>query len=106
MEHAASDTGTAGMKNTKPRIDLRLDEAQKRLLETAAAVSGQTLTSFLLSHGLQAAHDVIQEYRATKLTLSDSERFVELLENPAEPPASLKDAAQRYKDQISSSHGL
>jgi uncharacterized protein (DUF1778 family) len=60
---------TAQTKTKINRIDLRFSLSQKALLEKAAALKGQTLSSYLLSHGLEAAQaDILA---AQRLVLSD-----------------------------------
>lgn len=87
------------------RIDLRLDATQKALLEAAAAVTGQSLMSFIVSNSLKVAQGVLQEYRASELSLADSEKFLRLLEDPAEPNDALVNAARRHRKKIVPSHG-
>ncbi|MFZ1730338.1 MAG: DUF1778 domain-containing protein [Bacteroidota bacterium] len=88
------------------RIDLRLEEKQKSLLEAAAALTGQSLMSFVVSNSLRVAQDVLSEYKATELSLADFEKFMRILEEPAKPNKALLRAAERYHRRIESSHGL
>ena len=97
---------TAARHARKLRIDIRLDPEQKTLLEEAAAVSGHSLTSFLLANTLPAARAVIREHQATKLSRTDAEKFMELLENPPKPNAALKAAVREYLENISESDGF
>ncbi len=107
MEEKALQTEDTQDKPVKDRrIDLRLEAKQKAVLEAAAAVSGQSLMSFVVSNSLKVAQDVLREYRATELSLADSERFMRLLETPAEPNAALLNAAQRHRKKIEYSHGV
>jgi len=100
MEH------TASIHSRKLRIDIRLDQEQKSLLEEAAAVSGHSLTSFLLANALPAARAVIREHQTTKLSRADSERFIELLEHPHEANEALKSAVREYLENIPDSDGF
>ncbi len=97
---------TASIHNRKLRIDIRLDPEQKSLLEEAAAVSGLSLTSFLLAKSLPAAHAVIREHQTTKLSRADAEQFFELLEHPPKPNEALKSAVREYQEHISDSDGF
>ncbi|MBR9977322.1 MAG: DUF1778 domain-containing protein [Bacteroidetes bacterium] len=97
-------------KHEKPakdrRIDLRLEAKQKAMLEAAATATGQSLMSFIVSNSLKVAQSVLREYRATELSLADSEKFMRMLENPAKPNKALLKAARRHRQKIKSSHGL
>lgn len=97
---------TTSVHSRKLRIDIRLDPEQKSLLEEAAALSGHSLTSFLLANTLPAAHAVIREQQTTKLSRADSERFLELLENPPKPNNALKSAVREYLKNIPVSDGF
>lgn len=85
------------------RFDLRLSEEQKNIFETAATLSGQTLTSFFLSNMIEKAQLIIKNYKEvqqiqqTILSARDSKRFIEILEDNKEPNKALKAAYSRYK---------
>ena len=76
------------------RVELRLRPEDKAVLTRAAALERLDLTSFILRAALPRAQATIEE--AEKLTLSerDSLRVLDLLENPPEPPARLRRAAE------------
>lgn len=97
---------TASIHARKLRIDIRLDPEQKSLLEEAAAVSGHSLTSFLLANSLPAAHAVLREHQTTVLSRTDAEKFIALLENPPKPNTALRSAVREYRDHISESDGF
>ncbi|MCZ7554805.1 MAG: DUF1778 domain-containing protein [Bacteroidia bacterium] len=94
------------IRTRKLRIDIRLDPEQKSLLEEAAAVSGHSLTSFLLANSLPAAHAVIREHQTTVLSRTDAEKFIALLENPPKPNKALKSAVREYLKNITDSDGF
>ncbi len=81
------------------RVDLRISQEQKDLLETAASLKGLSLSAYLLSNSLEAARKDIESYE--KLVLSDKDRdlFLSLIENPPEPNQNLKSAMKRFKDK-------
>ncbi|MCB2206211.1 DUF1778 domain-containing protein [bacterium] len=106
MEERTVRTDDTEKKPAKDRrIDLRLDAKQKALLEAAAAVTGQSLMSFIVSNSLTVAQRVLREYRDTELSVADSEIFMRLLENPEEPTEALLNAARRHRRKTTSSHG-
>ena len=85
------------------RFDFRMSEEEKSLFETAAEISGQTLTSYFLSNMKQISQNIIKSYKEvqevqqTILTKRDSKRFIELLEDNSEPNKALKTAYERYR---------
>lgn len=86
------------MATTKDaRLEMRLSEDHKRLLEQAAALAGQPLTSFAVSHLLEDAQEILDRHRRTTLSAADQKRFVEILDSDEQPAPALKKAVKRYK---------
>jgi len=81
-------------------LDVRLPWAVKQAVEQAAAQLGQSVDEFAASVLASTAREVIDHRGVTVLTPRDWERFVALLDRPAEPNAALKAAAQRYKQHF------
>lgn len=82
------------------RLDLRSTATQKSLIEKAAALLGESLTSFVLSTLIDESLKVIREHKATELTMRDWEAFNALLLADAEPNAKLKDAFSEYQRRV------
>ncbi len=82
-------------------LNMRVEPTQKRLLEKAAEVSGQSVTSFVLEHALQAAHRELDEVRNYSLSLRDAQVFMAALENPPAPNPALKKAFTDYQKKYS-----
>jgi uncharacterized protein (DUF1778 family) len=81
-------------------LDLRLPSAVKDAVEQAAAHLGQSVDQFAVSALAHTARQVIEHHGVTVLTARDWERFLALLDEPAEPNVALKVAAERYKQQF------
>lgn len=79
------------------RLDFRLPTDQKALIERAASLQGQTLSQFAISILVQTARETIQQAAVTDLTVRDRNRFMKMLDAPAEPNTALKAAAKRYR---------
>lgn len=79
------------------RLDMRLTSEQKELLERAAAISGQPLTGFALSHLLDQAQAILERYQKTVLSRRDQEAFLEILATDSAPAPALKEALRRHK---------
>jgi uncharacterized protein (DUF1778 family) len=77
------------------RLEVRLTKEHKRLLEQAAAVTGQTLSSFTASTLIARAREVVEGYFRTTLSPRDWERFLEIIEEK-EPPPELVEAVRRH----------
>ena len=79
------------------RLDLRLAPEDKELLEKAAAIQGQSLTSFTVSALREKAEDVLAKSRNTELTRRDMALFSKVLDHAEAPNAALRAAARRLK---------
>jgi uncharacterized protein (DUF1778 family) len=79
------------------RLMARISTNQKRLLQRAADIRGQTLTEFVVSAAQEAATRAIVDQEVIELSLRDSQAFAEGLLNPPPVDASLRAAARRYK---------
>lgn len=66
------------------RLNFRLTEDQERALRQAAALTGQSVSGFVLSSAVEHAHELLE--RANTIELSDAafRRFVAALDEPAE----------------------
>ena len=79
------------------RVDFRLSQDHKRMIEQAASVTGQSVSDFAVANLIQAAQRTIEEATVTKLSMRDRDLFLSLIESDAKPNKGLKDAAARYK---------
>ena len=82
----------------RERLDLRLPADKKQTIEQAAALSGQTVSNFILSTTVRQARKVIRESASIELSNRDRDRFLAALDDAdAKPNAALLRAAGRYK---------
>jgi uncharacterized protein (DUF1778 family) len=79
------------------RIDLRVTQEQKELLEKAASVRGISLSAYTLFYLLPIAKQEIEA--SERLVLSDRDRdlFMSMMENPPELKGNLKTAIKKYR---------
>ncbi|MCT7358596.1 DUF1778 domain-containing protein [Thalassolituus pacificus] len=61
------------------RINLRLKNQAKAVLERAASLEGKTVSSFILASALQQAEQTIAEHEVMKLNAQDARAFFEAL---------------------------
>jgi uncharacterized protein (DUF1778 family) len=91
----------APQSTSMARLEARISPEIKALLQKAADLEGRTLTDFVVSSVQAEAYRVIERYQTLKLSLEDSEAFVQALLNPPKPNNALKTAARRYKKALS-----
>lgn len=82
----------------KQRIDLRLTEEDKDLIEEAAAMTNQTITQFMVNSASERAAEVIEQHRRLILNENSWNRVMDALDNPPEPNDQLKRAAKRLQN--------
>lgn len=78
------------------RLEARVPQETKAVLERAAALQGRKMTDFVVSSALEAAHRVLRESELSNLTQRDRITFVEALLNPPAPNERLRKAAARH----------
>ena len=82
------------------RFDARLNEEQKLLIQKAADIEGRTMTDFVLHSAETAAERTIEQHALLTLSARETERFVDVILNAAEPGPVLRSAARHYKDVL------
>jgi len=78
------------------RLEVRLTREHKLLLEQAAALTGQRLSTFPVSVLLERARQIVSDNTRTTLSPRDFERFLQILDEK-EPPPELVDAFRRAR---------
>lgn len=82
----------------KQRIDLRLTDDDKSIIEEAAAISNQTITQFVVASASERAAEVIEQHRRMVLNeQSWSTLVMEAITQPPAPNDRLKRAAKRLQ---------
>ncbi|MCP4699419.1 MAG: DUF1778 domain-containing protein [Gammaproteobacteria bacterium] len=79
------------------QISIRATSELKNMFVQAAALSGMTMTDFLLFSARKAAERVIAESETVILNNEERDRFLALLDSPPPPNTTLKAAMQRHK---------
>ncbi|MDJ1169218.1 DUF1778 domain-containing protein [Roseofilum sp. BLCC_M154] len=88
-------------KTSSARLEARISQETKALVQKAADLEGRTLTDFVVASVQAAAYKVIEEHQTLKLSIEDSEAFVDAILNSPKPNEALKSAALRYKQTMS-----
>ena len=84
------------------RIETRVSQEQKELIERAAAVSGRTVSDFVLAHVEVAAKKVIEELEKLYLDQTQSRILVDALLSPKKPNKKLKTAMEQHRKRVES----
>jgi uncharacterized protein (DUF1778 family) len=92
-----SDTTPPRESHKAARFEARLTPEQKSILLKAAALTGRSLTDFVVQSAQEAATRALREHEAITLSVRDREAFVAALLKAPAPGPSLRKAAQRYK---------
>ncbi len=83
------------------RLDLRIQSELKILIERAAALSGETLSSFVLGSTLRRARKVLREADVINPSDEARDRFLKVLDdNDERQNAALLKAAELHKQNI------
>lgn len=82
------------------RLELRLDSKRKRLIEQAAELLGQSVSSFTVSSAVLQANQVIERFGTQVLSDRDRSAFLKALDNPPRPNARLRKAFKAHDKQV------
>lgn len=81
------------------RIDLRVTQEQKELLERAASLKGISLSAYTLFYVLQVAQKEVDANERLVLSDLDRDLFMSVMENPPELKGELKSAIKKYREK-------
>ena len=82
----------------KQRIDLRLNEDDKHMIEEAAAMTNQSISQFMVSTATERAAEVIDQHRRLLLNEESWNLVMDAITNPPVPNDRLKRAANRLRE--------
>ena len=97
-QRSASEYGEHSVADA--RIEARLPAEVKALIQDGAALTGRSLSDFVVSSAAAAAEVAIREERMLRLTRRDSELFLATLENPGEPNEALLRAIAHRRELL------
>ena len=86
-------------KNKDCRIDLRVTQEQKEILERAASLKGVSLSAYTLFYVLPMARQEIDLHERLVLSNRDRDLLMSALENTTELSSKLKSAIKKYRDK-------
>ena len=101
MAHIAAVPGPTRKTPKAERLVARVSPDDKRVIERAAALSGQSVASFVVAHARDAAEKALERHDRIRLNAEDSRRFVEgLLAPTRKVPKAAKDAFEDYRQTV------
>ncbi len=84
-------------KKSSARFNFRLPADIKERIESAALVSGLTVTDFAINSLADSADSVLEKHESRILTNRDRDVFLAMLENPPKPNKALLEAVREYR---------
>jgi uncharacterized protein (DUF1778 family) len=78
------------------RLEARITADQKALFQRAAALTGRSLTDFVVSSAQEIAARLVREQQVMALSDRDRKAFVAALLKPTGPGPRLRKAARQY----------
>jgi uncharacterized protein (DUF1778 family) len=97
--HSDTQKHTRNTSNTT-RLELRISQKHKELIEEAARSLDLTTSAFVLRTMSQVSEDVLRRDRATVVPQDFYEAMIASLDSPAEPNKALAEAARRSREMI------
>lgn len=88
------------VKTQDKRLDVRLRDEHKRLIERAAYMLGQSVSSFTVSTLVREAETVVQRHEGLVLSDRDRDAFLAALDNPPEPSERLRRYAREHEKRV------
>lgn len=80
------------------RLVARVSLDVQELIQSAAEISGATVSQFLVDSAMSKARTVINDAMTIKLSIQGSKDLFALLDNPPPPNNKLKSLAERYNN--------
>ncbi|MDR2503008.1 MAG: DUF1778 domain-containing protein [Deltaproteobacteria bacterium] len=84
------------------RMDMRVPQPVRDIIDRAAAMQGRTRTDFVLEAALEKAEQIIERQTIIRLALQDQELLVKALtrDRVEDTPQYVKDIAQEYTARV------
>lgn len=82
--------------NRTSRIEARIAPDALLIVKRAAEIEGRSVSDFVVVAAQEAARRTIEEAHLIRLSVEDQNRFADLLLNPPEPSAALKQAKEAH----------
>jgi uncharacterized protein (DUF1778 family) len=97
---SAASEQQAHAHTKRSRFNARLLDEQKAVIERAAAITGQSVSQFIVSSAQRAAEETIREHEVISLSARDSKAVMEALLHPAPANEVLHRAMERHRELV------
>ena len=84
------------------RINLWLNETEKRRIEQAASAEGKTVSAFIVSSALETAEKTIDRHETMAFSRDDALCFFDALTDPPPPNDRLRAALEEHTRRVES----
>jgi len=81
------------------RLEARVPGGQKDFFQRAAALTGRTLSEFVIDSAQEKAMKIVQEHEVIRLSRAEQIAFVSAVLTPAKPGARLRKAVRSYRQK-------
>ena len=82
------------------RLEARISERQKSLIEKAAAYEGRSVSEFVVQSAQRAAEEVVRRHEVWELNAQQSRAFVDSLLKPKKGNKRLRDAVRDHRKTV------
>lgn len=97
----SADNHALADRNKKARVEFRVPQEVKELLEQAAELGGVSATDIAIRAIREAARRELESHATTSLDMDEARRFAEALEQPGRSRVELEKAFTRRDNLIS-----
>jgi uncharacterized protein (DUF1778 family) len=87
-------------RRASSRLELRLGEELKKMIEEAAAATGESVSDFMRAAAEERASKVLFDLRWTLIPVAYYDELVKSLDDPPEPWPELQDAFRGLRDIV------
>lgn len=92
---------TVEKTNSRPsRLNFRLPGEVKERIETAALVSGLTVTDFAINALVNSAEQVLENQHKRRLSDRDRDIFLKMLDKPPAPNDALRGVVKEHRRRV------
>ena len=85
------------------RVEARISPDMLAIVKRAAEIQGRSISDFIASSAQAAAVETIERVHVIKLSMADSLKVLDLLENPRPPTEAWKRAEEAHRRLIRTS---
>lgn len=83
-----------------PRMNIRMTDEARAIIERAAMLEGRTMSDFVLASAVEKARETVAAHQQIVLSQRDSEIFAEAIINPPKPSDALRAAVAEYRTRF------